>query len=248
MIPATLTLPKAGPVRLSHRSVLNLASAVCLALSIFLFGQSVWIFAKAQLAQVLLERAFTQSIASGEPVKAWGWADTWPVARIAIQRINASAIVLHGGSGEALAFGPALLDETSGIGERGTAVIAAHRDTHFAFLKDVVVGDLIKITRADGLVFTYRVIGTSIADWNQSGIDRNAAGFNLVLSTCYPFGAITHGPLRYLVHAELVTCSDTLQSAVCPPPICHSGESRNDRNIFRRTQRAFRFAFGNFHT
>ena len=243
MFPATLTLPKAGPVRLSHRSLparfpakwnhfaeresrqinmlehvlvakplrtlaghaLNLASALCLALSLFLFGQSVWIFAKAQLAQVLLERAFTQSVASGEPVKAWGWADTWPVARIAIQRINASAIVLHGGSGEALAFGPALLDETSGIGERGTAVIAAHRDTHFAFLKDVVVGDLISVTRADGLVFTYRVTGTSIVDWNSSGIDRNAAGFNLVLSTCYPFGAITHGPLRYLVHAELVT-------------------------------------------
>ena len=126
------------------------------------------------------------------------------MARIEISRIQASAIVLHGGSGEALAFGPALLNETSRIGERGTAVISAHRDTHFAFLKDVVVGDLISITRDDGLVFTYRVTGTSIADWNKSGIDRHASGFNLVLSTCYPFGAITPGPLRYLVHAELV--------------------------------------------
>jgi len=156
------------------------------------------------MAQVLLERAFSQSIASGVPVKAWGWADTWPVARIEISRIQASAIVLHGSSGEALAFGPALLNETSRIGERGTAVISAHRDTHFAFLKDVKVGDLITITRDDGLVFTYRVTGTSIADWNKSGIDRNASGFNLVLSTCYPFNAITPGPLRYLVHAELV--------------------------------------------
>ena len=204
MFPATFTLPQLGPVRLSRRSLLNLLSALCLGLSLFLFGQSAWIFAKAQLAQVLLERAFTQSIASGQPVKAWGWADTWPVARLEIQRIQASAIVLHGSSGEALAFGPALLNETSRIGERGTAVISAHRDTHFAFLKDVQVGDLISITRDDGLVFTYRVTGTSIADWNKSGIDRNAAGFNLVLSTCYPFNAITPGPLRYLVHAELV--------------------------------------------
>ena len=204
MVPATLTLLGMGPVRLSRRSLLNLLSALCLGLSLFLFGQSAWIFAKAQLAQVLLERAFGQSIASGEPVKAWGWTDTWPVARIEIQRIQASAIVLHGSSGEALAFGPALLNETSRIGERGTAVISAHRDTHFAFLKDVVAGDRILITRDDGLVFTYRVTGTSIADWNKSGIDRNANGFNLVLSTCYPFGAITPGPLRYLVHAELV--------------------------------------------
>ena len=204
MFPATFTLPQLGPVRLSRRSLLNLLSALCLGLSLFLFGQSAWIFVKAQLAQVLLERAFSQSIVSGQPVKAWGWADTWPVARIEIQRIQASAIVLHGSSGEALAFGPALLNETSRIGERGTAVISAHRDTHFAFLKDVVVGDRISITRDDGLVFTYRVTGTSIVDWNKSGIDRNAAGFNLVLSTCYPFGAITHGPLRYLVQAELV--------------------------------------------
>jgi len=204
MVPATLTLPKVGPVRLSRRSLLNFLSAFCLALSLFLFGQSAWIFAKAQLAQVLLERAFSQTIVTGEPVKAWSWADTWPVARIEISRIQASAIVLHGGSGEALAFGPALLDETSRIGERGTAVVSAHRDTHFAFLKDVVAGDRITITRDDGLVFTYRVTGTSIVDWNKSGIDRHASGFNLVLATCYPFDAITRGSQRYLVHAELV--------------------------------------------
>jgi sortase A len=136
-------------------------------------------------------------------VKAWSWADTWPVARLDIARLGASAIVLNGGSGEALAFGPALLQETSRIGERGTAVISAHRDTHFSFLRDVVAGDVIAITRDDGLSFSYRVTRTSIADWNQSGIDRNAAGFNLVLSTCYPFDAIRSGPLRYLVHAEL---------------------------------------------
>lgn len=203
MVPATLTLPKVGPVRLPRRSFLNFLSALCLALSLVLFGQSTWIFAKARLAQVLLERAFSQTIMTGEPVKAWGWADTWPVARLEIPRIRASAIVLNGGSGEALAFGPALLNETSRIGERGTAVVSAHRDTHFSFLKDVVVGDRIAITRDDGLVFTYRVTGTSIVDWNKSGIDRNASGFNLVLATCYPFDAITRGLQRYLVHAEL---------------------------------------------
>ena len=203
MFPATFTLPQLGPVRLSRRSLLNLLSALCLGLSLFLFGQSAWIFVKAQLAQVLLERAFSQSIVSGQPVKAWGWADTWPVARIEIQRIQASAIVLHGSSGEALAFGPALLNETSRIGERGTAVISAHRDTHFAFLKDVVVGDRISITRDDGLVFTYRVTGTSVARFDASGIDPHSDEYQLVLSTCWPLDAITPGPLRYLVHATL---------------------------------------------
>ena len=43
-----------------------------------------------------------------------------------------------------------------------------------------------------------------VVDWNKSGIDRHAPGFNIVLATCYPFGAVTHGPQRYLVKAELV--------------------------------------------
>ena len=100
--------------------------------------------------------------------------------RTAAPNTTITAMSWYGGSGEALAFGPALLAETSRIGEPGTAVISAHRDTHFAFLKDVVVGDRITITRDDGLVFTYRVTGTSIVDWNKSGIDRHASGFNLV--------------------------------------------------------------------
>ncbi|MDE2444890.1 MAG: class GN sortase [Alphaproteobacteria bacterium] len=188
-----------GPVTLR-----NIASITLLLLSATLFGHSVWIFAKAQLAQVLLERAFTQSIATGKPVKAWRWADTYPVARIAIDRIGAEAIVLKGASGEAMAFGPAWVNETARPGTRGTSVMAAHRDTHFAFLKNVQVGDEIAVTRDDGLVFRYRATGMRVVNWNQSGIDAHEAGFHLALVTCFPFDAITRGPLRYVVNAELV--------------------------------------------
>ncbi len=182
----------------------NLLSALLVTLAVFFFGNSLYIYAKAQLAQVLLERAFTQSLVTGKPVKAWSWADTYPVARLSIDRINAEAIVLKGASGEALAFGPALLDETSRPGERGTSVMAAHRDTHFAFLQNVKVGDVITVTRDDGLRLLYRAVNLRVVDASQSGIDRHAAGFHLVLSTCYPFGALTHGTKRYLVEAELV--------------------------------------------
>lgn len=181
----------------------KLLGLLLVAAALILGGKAVYIHAKAAVAQVLLERAFAQSLVTGKPVKAWSWADTWPVAKLEINRIGAEAIVLKGASGEALAFGPSLLDETSRPGERGTSVIAAHRDTHFAFLKDVVVGDVISITRNDGLRFDYRVTRMRIADADASGIDRHAAGFSLVLSTCYPFDAITHGKERYLVEAEL---------------------------------------------
>lgn len=182
----------------------NLISGLLISLSLLLFGNSIYIYAKAQVAQVLLERAFSQSLISGKPVKAWSWADTYPVARITVDRIGAEAIVMQGASGEALAFGPALLNETSRPGERGTAVIAAHRDTHFAFLQNVKIGDLIQVVRDDGLRFTYRTTSMRVVDARNSGIDAHAAGFHLVLSTCYPFNAITQGTQRYLVETELV--------------------------------------------
>ncbi len=193
-----------APARISRRGIMNVVSALLMLASLMFFGHSIWIFAKAQVAQVLLERAFSESIISGKPVKAWSWADTYPVARIKIDRIGAEAIVLKGSSGEAMAFGPALVNETSRPGTRGTSVMAAHRDTHFSFLRNVKIGDQIEVTRDDGLVFNYRAVNMRVVDWNKSGIDAHEAGFHLVLATCYPFDAITHGPQRYVVEAEML--------------------------------------------
>jgi len=169
-----------------------------------LLGQGAWIHAKALLAQVLLERAFAETIATGRDVKPWSWADTWPVARIEIKRIGASAIALAGSSGQALAFGPGHVELTPDAGERGTAVYSAHRDTHFRFLKDVKMGDEIAVTRRDGRTFRYRVNATSVVRFDQSEIDPLVDGHKLVLSTCWPLDAATQGPLRYLVHADMI--------------------------------------------
>jgi len=170
----------------------------------WLVGQAAWIHAKALLAQILLERAFAQTLATGRDVKPWAWADTWPVARVSVPRLGESAIVLSGASGQALAFGPGHVARTPAAGEPGTAVYSGHRDTHFAFLGDVVLGDEIRVTRRDGRNLRFRVTGTSVARWDASGIDPDAAGRNLVLVTCWPLDARFSGPLRYLVHAELV--------------------------------------------
>lgn len=180
-------------------------AALALALTgLVLFGQGAYIHAKALLAQVLLQRAFDETIASGHPTKPWSWADTWPVARIEVKRIGASAIVLAGSSGQALAFGPGHVELTPDAGERGVAVYAAHRDTHFRFLRDVGIGDEIDVTRSDGRMFRYRADATSVVRFDQSGIDPLADGYALVLSTCWPFDALTPGPQRYLLHATMI--------------------------------------------
>jgi len=171
---------------------------------LILFSQGAYIHAKALLAQVLLERAFTQTIATGRETKPWSWADTWPVARIEVKRIRADAIVLAGSSGQALAFGPGHVEDTPDAGERGVAVYSAHRDTHFRFLRDVAIGDEIDITRRDGRKFRYRADATSVVRFDDSGIDPLSGGYELVLSTCWPFEAVTPGPERYLLHATLI--------------------------------------------
>jgi sortase A len=171
---------------------------------LILFGQGAYIHAKALLAQVLLEHAFEETIASGRPTKPWAWADTWPVARIEVKRLNASAIVLAGSSGQALAFGPGHVELTLEAGQRGVAVYSAHRDTHFRFLKNVAVGDEIEITRSDGQRFRFRADATSIVRFDNSGIDPLTDRYELVLSTCWPFDALTPGPERYLLHATMI--------------------------------------------
>jgi sortase A len=129
-------------------------AAVVMALGLMLCGQGLWIPAKAALAQVLLERAFERSLATGRPVKPWPWADTWPVARISFPRLHRQVIVLDGASGQALAFGPG----------------------HMAGTPDA---------------------------WDAAGLDPHAPGRALALATCWPLAARTHGPLRYLVWANL---------------------------------------------
>jgi sortase A len=183
----------------------RLFAPLALALAgLVLFGHGGYIHAKAWLSQVLLDRAFTESIARHHPVKPWSWADTWPIARIEVKRLHAGAIVLAGNSGQALAFGPGHVELTPDVGERGVAVYSAHRDTHFRFLRDVRIGDAIDVVRSDGRTFRYRADTTAVVRYDQSGIDPLSDGYELVLSTCWPFDALTPGPERYILHATMI--------------------------------------------
>src|SRR5262249_48661497 len=117
-------LPPASTLRRPPRLPSAAAAIPCLT-GLLLFGHGLWIPARALLARVRLERAFGPSLASGAPIKPWSWADTWPVARIEVPRLQASEIALAGASGQALAFGPGHVERTPDAGEPGTAVYAA---------------------------------------------------------------------------------------------------------------------------
>lgn len=169
-------------------------------------AEAAWIPAKAALAQVLLERAFTESLAAGRPVRPWPSADTEPVARLTVA--GRSFIVLRGGSGQALAFGPGQLNGTPEAGDLGTAIFAAHRDTQFAVLGAVKPGDIVSVTRRDGRSVRFRITGSRVVRWNASGIDPAAPGRNIALVTCWPLDGLAQGPLRLVVEAQALEASD----------------------------------------
>lgn len=184
--------------------LMALPFAALMIVGLAIAGYGAVIPAKAALAQVLLDRAFARSVSSHSPVKAWPWADNAPVVRITVPRLKVSEVVLSGGSGEALAFGPTLMPGSAHPGQRGTSVFAAHRDTHFRFLQHLEPGDTVIVETLDGARTPYRVQSGYVVRNDRFGIDAHALTPTLALTTCWPFDAHQRGPLRYVVTARRV--------------------------------------------
>ncbi len=164
---------------------------------------AAWIPAKAELAQVLMERAWRESATEAERVRPWPWADTWPIARLVSYKHDIDLIVLSGMNGATMAFGPGHHSASALPGETGNSLIGAHRDTHFAFLENLAIGDRLLVERDDGSEHWFRVADIEVADSRQGELPLDLDGSWLTLVTCYPFDAIDPGgPLRYVVSAE----------------------------------------------
>lgn len=165
-------------------------------------GHGAWIRVKARLAQYLLQRAWAQTRRGDRDVKPWPWADTSPVGRLRVPAYGVDLIVLTGVSGRTLAFGPGHAPQSAPLGEPGTAVVTAHRDTHFRFLERLRDGDEILVETPGRPSARFRVRDTAIVDSRSARIRAERAGSALVLMTCYPFDAlVAGGPLRYVVTA-----------------------------------------------
>ena len=179
--------------------------AALLALGFWQMGQGAYIPAKAWLAQELMQRAWLRVTAGEDRAAPWPWADTWPVARLTSEAHGVDLIVLAGGSGRTLAFGPGHLGASALPGETGNAVIAGHRDTHFRFLGEVRPGEILGIQTMAGDNYLFKVIGADIVDSRKGSLVLDTDLPMLTLVTCYPFDALeAGGPLRYVVTAKML--------------------------------------------
>lgn len=189
-------------------SALVMLTACLLAVGLWQIGEGSWIYAKARLAQFLLQRAWSRTLAGETKVTPWPWADTWPVARLTVPSKHIDLIVLNGAYGRTLAFGPGYAESSSFPGSPGTTILTGHRDTHFEFLKQLKQDDEIVVETAAGSTQRYLVQDSQIVDARSGSIALADGEDQLVLVTCYPFDTILPGgTLRYVVSAAPRTSS-----------------------------------------
>ena len=170
-----------------------------------LSGRALYLHAKAELAAILIRRAWVESIHSGKPHAPWGWADTHPVARLRIPRLGYDEIVLEGATPRTLAFGPARMMSGANLGEAGNLVLAGHRTSWFRSLEGIAHGDTIQLDWFDAhgelhqRMYTVDII--RVTDPHDTALLSPTPDDSLTLITCYPFGSSPHSPKRFVVRA-----------------------------------------------
>ena len=185
---------------------ISILSALLLLVGACLTARAAYMHAKAELAGILIRRAWNETLHTGKNQAPWPWADTHPIARLQIPRLKYDEIVLEGATPRTLAFGPARLESGANLGEPGNLVLAGHRTSWFRPLRGIANGDRIQIDWYDARshelrnrMYTVRLI--QVANPSNTTLLQPTSDDVLTLITCYPFGSSPASPQRFIVRA-----------------------------------------------
>jgi len=186
---------------------LRIFVALTLMAGLCLTGRAEYLHAKAELAGVLIRRAWDETVRLGKSHPPWPWADTYPVARLRIPRIGYDEIVLEGATPRTLAFGPARLFSGADLGEPGNLELAGHRTSWFRPLEALELGDKIQVQWFDPRKHelrerNYTVDVIRIVAPEDVTLLAPTSEDALTLITCYPFGRSPRSPQRFVVRAS----------------------------------------------
>jgi sortase A len=166
-------------------------------------GKGLWIPAKAYLAQMLIQDSWQQHQQTGKPDKPWPWADTYPIAELNFMRGKRQIVVLNGGDPTTLAFSVGAIAPFNQPIVNQPFVVAGHRDSHFSFLEEVVMKDIISLTDKHGRNRLYQVEAIDIVDASKGDLPLLPNSGELVLITCYPFkGLSENSDERFVITAR----------------------------------------------
>jgi len=123
-----------------------------------------------------------------------------PLALMTIEKLDIQVPVYNGADDFNLNRGVGRIKGTAAIDTVGNLGIAGHRDGFFRGLKDIVIGDQIRLQTARGEL-SYTVSSIDIVDPSDISVLRPTPENTITLVTCYPFYYVGHAPKRFIVKA-----------------------------------------------
>jgi sortase A len=125
------------------------------------------------------------------------------IGEMEVPRLGLKAIFVQGDSPRILRRAVGHIPETALPGELGNIVLTGHRDTFFRPLRNIQLGDGIKIKTLDG-EFEYRVESTEVVSPSDLQVLQPSSGNTLTLVTCFPFYYVGAAPKRFIVRAHQI--------------------------------------------
>ena len=160
---------------------------------------------KARVAQILLQYSWHKTLTTGKNYQPWPSFDGTSILLLEIPNHNISQIVLKGNSsGQSLAFGPSL-DENSFLPhEQKVTIISTHRDSHGVYIKKLKLGEEIRLQDQNKNWHSYTIDEFFIINVKEEKISMENDSQRLLLVTCFPFDSLRSGtPYRYVVNASV---------------------------------------------
>jgi sortase A len=125
------------------------------------------------------------------------------VGRIEIPRLGLQAIVAEGIDPRTLRRAVGHVTSTPLPGEPGNVALAGHRDSFFSRLRNVRLGDRVRMTTPEGVI-EYRVESKGVVGPERTEVLRSSGAPTLTLITCFPFRYVGAAPERFVVRARQV--------------------------------------------
>lgn len=124
------------------------------------------------------------------------------IGTLTIPALEMELPLLQGTEDEQLEEGVGHFVQSVLPGEPDNCVISAHRDTYFARLGELKIGDRLTVQSAAG-TFTYTIKQIRIVDKDDRTVIVPTDHAVLTVSTCYPFSYVGPAPDRYVLVADL---------------------------------------------
>lgn len=183
-------------------SCLVFGGAAMLAIAVGRFAEGTWRQQEARRAweEMQARAVVAHARRATDGLQNVGVSPGAPVARLLIPRLGMDDIVVEGVDDDALNAGPGHLPGSVFPGERGNAVISAHRDRHFARLGELRVGDTV-VTESATQPRRWVVVSKRVVRANAPALFRTPSA-TLTLTTCWPIRFVGTAPERLVISAK----------------------------------------------